>query len=118
MLLGPRGPWEESHSCRRQALYPADTGCGRQSPSPAPHAGRLLRLPFREHQHIPPCASVDTELLLQGNDSHPPRPCIKCQRVDIGVCQSDPAILAPAAGAHPPFLRLGYLGELPFYSFP
>lgn len=31
----------------------------------------LLRLPFCEHQPIPPCASVDTELLLQGNDSCP-----------------------------------------------
>lgn len=31
----------------------------------------LLRLPFCEYQHIPPCASVDIELLLQGNDSCP-----------------------------------------------
>ncbi|CAO2611783.1 hypothetical protein LEMLEM_LOCUS15309 [Lemmus lemmus] len=34
-------------------------------------AGSLLRLPFCEYQRIPPCASVDTELLLQGNDSCP-----------------------------------------------
>lgn len=30
-----------------------------------------LCLPFCEYQHIPPRASVDTELLLQGNDSRP-----------------------------------------------
>lgn len=80
MLLGPWGPWEESHSS--QALYPADTGCVDRPPSPAPHSGHLLCLPFCEYQHIPPCASVDTELLLQGNDSHLHPPCIKRQQVD------------------------------------
>lgn len=67
MPLGPQGPWKESHSSQALTNTRQMLGVG----NPVLLARPLLRLPFCEHQHIPPCASDDTELLLQGDDSCP-----------------------------------------------
>jgi hypothetical protein len=112
----PRALGGELHSS--QASFQADTGCGSATQSYSSLRVPVLPSILWTPGHTPLClclyraATAGEWLSLTPSLHGAPASGLR------GVCQNDLAILAPASRAHPPFLRLDYLGKPHLYFFP